>query len=74
MILKQIVYNFSIYSYLIITPNNNTFILNWLDKSKITCTKQTLKHIIKQAASCYKTYKAKFYQPKLTPARLFTNT
>jgi hypothetical protein len=37
-------------------------------------TKQTLKHTTKQAASCYETYKAKLYQPKLTPARLLTNT
>jgi hypothetical protein len=61
MILEQIVYNFSIYSYPIITPNNNALILNWLDKSKITRTKQTPKRITKQATSCYKTYKAKFY-------------
>jgi hypothetical protein len=74
MILEQIVYNFSIYSYPIITPNSNTLILNWLDRSKITCTKQIPKHITKQAASCYKTYKAKLYQPKPIPARLFTNT
>jgi hypothetical protein len=74
MILEQIVYNFSIYSYLIVTPNSNILILNWLDKSKIACTKQTPKHITKQAASCYETYKAKLYQPKPTPACLFTNT
>jgi hypothetical protein len=36
--------------------------------------KQTPKRTIKQAASYYKTHKAKFYQPKPTPARLFTNT
>ena len=74
MILEQIVYNFLIYSYLIVTPNNNALILNQLDKSKITRTKQTPKRITKQAISCYKTHKAKLYQPKPTPARLFTNT
>jgi hypothetical protein len=74
MTLEQIVYNFSIYSYPIITPNSNAFILNWLDKSKIARTKQTPKRTTKQAASCYKTYKAKLYQPKPIPARLFTNT
>jgi hypothetical protein len=74
MILEQIVYNFSIYSYPIITPNNNAFMLNWLDKSKIACTKQTPKYTTKQAANCYETYKAKLYQPKPTPARLLTNT
>jgi phage-related protein len=36
-------------------------------------TKQTPKRIIKQAASRYKTHKAKLYQPKPTPARLLTN-
>jgi hypothetical protein len=65
MILEQIVCNFSIYSYPIVTPNNNILILNWLDRSKMACTKQ--------AASCYETHKAKFYQPKPTPARLLTN-
>jgi hypothetical protein len=74
MILEQIVYNFSIYSYLIIIPNNNTLILNWLDRSKIARTKQTPKHTTKQAASCYETHKAKLYQPKLTPAYLLINT
>jgi hypothetical protein len=74
MILKQIIYNFSIYSYPIITPNSNVLILNWLDRSKITRTKQTSKRITKQAISCYKTHKAKLYQPKPTPARLLTNT
>jgi hypothetical protein len=74
MILEQIVYNFSIYSYLIITFNSNTLILNWLDRSKMARTKQTPKHITKQAASYYETYKAKFYQPKPIPACLLTNT
>jgi hypothetical protein len=36
-------------------------------------TKQTPKHITKQAASYYETHKAKLYQPKPIPARLFTN-
>jgi hypothetical protein len=74
MILEQIIYNFSIYSYPIITPNSNVLILNWLDRSKIARTKQTPKRIIKQAASCYEIYKAKLYQPKPIPACLFTNT
>jgi hypothetical protein len=74
MTLEQIVYNFSIYSYPIVTPNNNTLILNWLDKNKIARTKQTPKYTTKQAASCYKTHKAKLYQPKPTPACLLTNT
>jgi hypothetical protein len=74
MTLEQIICNFSIYSYLIITPNSNALILNWLDRSKIARTKQTPKRTIKQAASRYKTYKAKLYQPKPTPARLLTNT
>jgi hypothetical protein len=74
MILEQIVYNFLIYSYLIVTPNNNALMLNWLDKSKIARTKQTPKRITKQAASYYEIYKTKLYQPKLTPAHLLTNT
>jgi hypothetical protein len=37
-------------------------------------TKQTPKRTTKQAASYYKTYKAKLYQPKPTPAYLLTNT
>jgi hypothetical protein len=61
MILEQIVYNFLIYSYPIITPNSNALILNWLDKSKIARTKQTPKYTTKQAASRYKTHKAKLY-------------
>jgi hypothetical protein len=47
MILEQIVYNFSIYSYPIITPNSNTLILNWLDRNKIARTKQTPKRTTK---------------------------
>jgi hypothetical protein len=74
MTLEQIIYNFSIYSYPIVTPNSNALILNWLDKSKITRTKQTPKHTTKQAASRYETHKAKLYQPKPIPARLLTNT
>jgi hypothetical protein len=74
MILEQIVYNFSIYSYPTVTPNSNAFILNWLDRSKIARTKQTPKRTTKQAASRYETHKAKLYQPKPTPARLLTNT
>jgi hypothetical protein len=74
MTLEQIIYNFLIYSYPIVTPNNNALMLNWLDRSKMARTKQTPKYITKQAASCYKTHKAKLYQPKLTPAHLFTNT
>jgi hypothetical protein len=73
MIIEQIVYNFSIYFYFIITPNSNALILNWLDRSKIACTKQTPKHTTKQTASCYETHKTKLYQPKPTPARLLTN-
>jgi hypothetical protein len=48
--------------------------LNWLDKSKMARTKQTPKYTTKQAASYYETHKTKLYQPKPTPARLFTNT
>jgi hypothetical protein len=54
-------------------PNNNALILNWLDRSKMACIKQTPKHITKQAAS-YEIYKTKFYQPKPIPARLLINT
>jgi hypothetical protein len=48
--------------------------LNWLDKNKITRTKQTPKRTTKQAASYYEIHKAKLYQPKPTPACLLTNT
>ena len=61
MTLEQIVYNFLIYSYPIVTPNSNALMLNWLDRSKMARTKQTPKRTTKQAASCYKAHKAKLY-------------